>query len=83
MVMFQPTKNEITQKVNLVFEGKLTREDVNEWAWTYIINEDTIDIVDIDAWHYLMAISDIDEMIPPGVYLFDEEDIRNIMREYI
>ena len=81
--MFQPTKNEITQKVNLVFEGKLTREDVNEWAWTYIINEDTIDIVDIDAWHYLMAISDIDEMIPPGVYLFDEEDIRNIMREYI
>lgn len=81
--MEQPTKEEITKKVQLVLEGKLKREDVYEWAWTYIRNDDNINIVDIDAWHYLMAISGIDEMIASGVYLFDEEDIRNIMREYI
>ena len=49
--MEQPTKEEITKKVQLVLEGKLKREDVYEWAWTYIRNDDNINIVDIDALH--------------------------------
>lgn len=81
--MEQPTKKEITKKVQLALEGKLAREDVYEWAWNYIKNDDCIDVKDLDAWHYLVAISDIDETVEPGKYLFSEEDICNIMNEYI
>ncbi|MBR3646739.1 MAG: hypothetical protein IKN54_10010 [Lachnospiraceae bacterium] len=34
------------------------------------------------AMGLLVAISNIDEMIEPGVFLFDKEDIRNIVKEY-
>lgn len=81
--MKQPTREEITQKIQLVLNEKITRESVYEWAQNYIRNDDIIELEDIDAWHYLIAISNIDEMIAPNNYLFDKEDIQNIMKEYI
>ncbi len=81
--MKQPTREEITQKIQLVLNEKITRESVYEWAQNYIRNDDIIELEDIDAWYYLIAISNIDEMIAPNDYLFDKEDIQNIMKEYI
>lgn len=81
--MKQPTKYEITKKINLVLEKNISREDVGEWAINLIRNDKNIYIEDIDAWHYLVAISNIDEMIEPGKYLFSEEDIRDMVRVYI
>lgn len=81
--MKQPTKCEITKKIELVIRTKLTREEFGEWAINFIRNDANIPIEDVDAWHYLVAMSNIDEMIGPDEYLFSEEDIREIMKEYV
>ena len=80
--MEQPSKKVIIEKLKLLFEGKITREEVSEWAMNLIRNDNTISIVDVKTWHYLVAISNIDEMIAPGEYLFSEADIRGIMDQY-
>ena len=80
--MNQPTKKEITKKVELVLSGKLTREELYQWANEFIRNDDSICINDIDAWHYLVEISNLDEMIAPEEYLFNEDDIRSIVGKY-
>ncbi|MBP3414175.1 MAG: hypothetical protein J6L81_03125 [Clostridia bacterium] len=83
LFMNQPTKEDITQKIKLLFAGELTREDICNWASAYIVNDDRILVQNIDAWHYLVAISNIDEMISAKDYLFSDEDIQNIMNTYI
>lgn len=80
--MKQPTIEEITKKIIKVLDESISREEVSEWAIDYIRNDDKVEIDDIKSWHYLVEISNIDEMIEPDVYLFDEEDIRNIMKKY-
>lgn len=81
--MKQPTREEITQKINMVLDGSITRESVCRWAVDYIRNDDQICIDDLEAWHYLVEISDIDEMIGPDDYLFNEDDIQEILKKYI
>lgn len=81
--MKQPTREEITQKINMVLDGSITRESVCRWAVDYIRNDDQICIDDLEAWHYLVEISDIDEMIGPNDYLFNEDDIQEILKKYI
>lgn len=83
MCMKQPTREEITQKINMVLDGSITRESVCKWAVDYIRNDDQICIDDLEAWHYLVEISDIDEMIGPNDYLFNEDDIQEIVKKYI
>lgn len=80
--MKQPTIEEITKKIIKVLDESISREEVSEWAIDYIRNDDKVEIDDIKAWHYLVEISNIDEMIEPDVFLFDEKDIRNIMEKY-
>ena len=80
--MKQPDKNEITNRVNDAILGKICREDVGKWAMEYIRNDSEIEIMDIDAWHYLVAISNIDEMISPDDYLYTEDDIMSIIEYY-
>ncbi len=80
--MEQPTKEIIVEKLKLLFEGKITREELCEWSRNFIKNDIEISIMDIEAWHYLVAISNIDELIMPNAYLFSEADIRDIMHQY-
>lgn len=81
--MNQPTKEEITQKINMVLDGSLTRESVCVWAVDYIRHDEQVCIDDLEAWHYLVEISNIDEMIGPNDYLFHEDDIQSIVKKYI
>ena len=81
--MNQPTKETITQKINMVLDGSMTREAMCIWAAEYIRNDERICINDLEAWHYLVAISNIDEMLEPNEYLFHENDIRAIVAKYI
>lgn len=81
--MNQPTREEITQKLKLVLDGKLTREAICIWAVGYIRNDEQVCINDLGAWHYLVAISNIDEKIGPDDYLFQEDDIWAIVQKYI
>ena len=81
--MKQPTREEITQKVEMVLDGRLKREAICIWAVNYIRNDEQICIYDLEAWHYLVEISNIDEMIGPNEYLFHEYDIQAIVKKYI
>lgn len=80
--MKQPTKGEITHKVKMFLDGKSNREDIGSWAFNFIRNDDQIIIDDVEAWHYLVEISYIGEMIAPGEYLFAKEDIEDMVKKY-
>lgn len=80
--MKQPTKQEITKKINDVIIGRISREDVSEWAMEYIRNDGDVYIEDLNSWHYLVAISKIDEMLSPNEYLYDDSDIAKLIEEY-
>ena len=80
--MEQPTKKIIVEKLELLFDGKMTREEICEWSMDFIRNDNEVLVTDIEAWHYLVAISKIDEMITPNEYLFSGADIRAIMNQY-
>lgn len=80
--MKQPTKQEITSKLNDVIMGQISREDVSGWAMEYIRNDGNVYIEDLNSWHYLVAISKIDEMLSPNKYLYDECDISKFIKEY-
>lgn len=82
MYLKQPTKQEITKKLNDVIMGRISREDVSEWAMEYIQNDGEIYIENVDSWHYLVAISNIDEMLSPNEYLYNEYDIAKFIEEY-
>lgn len=81
--MKQPTREDITKKINMVLDGSMTREAVCIWASDYIRNDEQICVDDLGAWHYLVEISNIDEMIGPKDYLFHEDDIKEIVKKYI
>ena len=80
--MKQPTKEEITQNVKMFLDGKMNREDICSWAINFIRNDERISIDDVEAWHYLVEISNIDELIAPGEYLFAKEDIEDMVKKY-
>ena len=80
--MKQPNKNEITNRIYEVLTGKVSRENVSEWAMRYIRNDSEIEIEDVEAWHYLVAISNIDEMISLDEYLYNDDDIMHIIEAY-
>lgn len=80
--MDQPTIEEISNKLIDVIYGKCSREKVGEWALNYISNDDAFDVVDFEAWHYLLGISGIDLMIVQDEYLYSVEDIMDWVEEY-
>ena len=81
--MEQPTREAITEKINMVLDGRITRESVNKWAREYIDNDEKIKVEDLEAWHYLVDVSMIDLLVAPNEYLYNEEDIRTIIEGYI
>lgn len=81
--MKQPTKDIINEKIEQFLLKRMTREDISEWAMNFIRNDGEIEITDIDAWHFLVAISNIDEMISTNEYLYDKGDIRELVNKYI
>ncbi|MGL5149650.1 MAG: hypothetical protein ACRC7N_03640 [Clostridium sp.] len=80
-MMIQPRKDEITNKLKKIIDNKITREDVGRWALEFIRNDDNFEVQDVKAWHYLVAVSGIDEMIAPDEYLYSIEDIEYWIEE--
>ena len=39
----------------------MTREEVGKWALDLIRNDENVEVNDIEAWHYLVSVSSIDE----------------------
>lgn len=72
----QPKTDEITYRLKQVINNEMTREEVGKWALELIRDDENIEINDIKAWHYLVSVSSIDEMIGPNEYLYPIEDIK-------
>lgn len=79
--VIQPKARDITNKLKQIINGELTREEVGEWALMFIKNDDNIKVSDINAWHYLVSTSSVDEMIAPGKYLYSFQDIEEWIDE--
>lgn len=79
--MIQPKKEEITNKLKKIINKKMTREEVARWAFTFIENDEYIEVTDIEAWHYLVRVSGISEMIAPEQYFYSIEDIEDLIEE--
>ena len=76
IIIIQPKREEITNKLKEIINGEITREEVGTWALEFIRNDSSIEVRDIDAWHYLVLISSVDEMIALDEYLYSIEDIK-------
>lgn len=79
--MIQPTIEEINNKLKKVIDNEITRVEVGNWALDFILNDDNVEIRNIKAWHYLVSISSIDEMITSNEYLYSIEDIKKWIKE--
>ena len=79
--MNQPNKTEISNKLLLFLQGKITRKDLSDWAYIYINNDDW-HLESEDDWEYLLEIAMIDEMVSPNVYLYSDEDIKEIYNKW-
>lgn len=79
--MIQPKIEEINNKLKKVIDNEISREEVGSWALNFIQNDENIEIRNLKAWHYLVSVSSIDEMIAPDEYLYSIEDIREWIEE--
>ena len=50
--MKQPTISEITKQIQRYINGELSRENVSDWAYTYIKNDKLIEQIDSKSWDY-------------------------------
>ncbi|WP_071461328.1 DNA-binding protein [Bacillus massilinigeriensis] len=79
--MGQPTKEEIINKLNMILQGKLSREDVADWASEYVM-QDEPNIVDDIVWDFLQVVSGVDLKDSPEEYLHVEQDIKDWIKKY-
>jgi hypothetical protein len=62
--MGQPTKEEINNKLKLNLHGKLSREEVADWASEYVL-QDEANISDETVWELLQVVSGVDLQLRP------------------
>ncbi|WP_327874248.1 DNA-binding protein [Aeribacillus composti] len=79
--MKQPTKEEIINKLKMILQGKLTLEEVADWASKYVM-QDEPNISDETVWELLQIVSGIDLKDSPDEYLHVEQDIIDWINKY-
>ncbi|MBQ8941906.1 MAG: DNA-binding protein [Firmicutes bacterium] len=79
--MKQPTISEITKQIQRYINGELSRENVSDWAYTYIKNDKLIEEFDSKAWDYLMTVYGMDLLVSPNVYLHSLNEIKDWIKE--
>lgn len=79
--MKQPTKEEIINKLKMILQGKLTREEVADWASEYVM-QDEPNISEETVWELLQIVSGIDLKDSPNEYLHVEQDIIDWINKY-
>lgn len=74
----RPTIEEINRRLHLVLEGKISREDLSDWAekWQESFDRKSgLRQHDVVVWKCLDTVSGIDLRDSPTSYLHNEEDI--------
>lgn len=79
--MEQPDREKISEQVAKLLSGERTREEISNWAYSFIAHDDEIDVQDVEAWHDLVSLSLAAEMTAPGKYLYALEEIKEWMKE--
>jgi hypothetical protein len=79
--MREPTKKEIIDKLELVLQNKLTKEEVADWASKYVMTYDHL-VTDLVVFDILTVVSGLDTPESPGEYMYDDEDIRDWIKEF-
>ena len=79
--MNEPTLIEIIDKLRLVLANELSREELYDWAATFVMADDPI-INDEEVWEALIIISNIDALESPTSYLYKEEDLKSWIEQF-
>ncbi|ALA55089.1 hypothetical protein CAY60_019660 [Shouchella clausii] len=79
--MREPTLKEIIDKLELVLQNKLTKEEVADWAAEYVMTYDHL-VTDLVVFDFLTVVSGLDTLESPGEYMYDDEDIRDWINQY-
>ena len=83
--MKQPTFQEIKHILQQLIDGTMSREEASGLAYTFLKFDQThhIQVHDPNLWHLLTAVSCCAELIAPDVYLYDKEDFRAWLDDYL
>ncbi len=76
--MLMPTKDEIKEKLELLLKKDISREEISDWAGSYITNDEIIQNFNDLLWDYIVDISFIGEMIAPNTYLYDDDKVLSL-----
>lgn len=79
--MRQPTKEEVVDKLKMILQGKLTREETADWVSEYVM-QDEPNISDETVWELLQIVSGVDLKDSPDEYLHVEQDIIDWINKY-
>ncbi|MBU8595019.1 hypothetical protein [Shouchella clausii] len=79
--MREPTKKEIIDKLELVLQNKLTKEEVADWASEYVMTYDPL-VTDLVVFDILTVVSGLDTLESPGEYMYDDDDIRDWIKKF-
>jgi hypothetical protein len=79
--MRQPTKEEVVDKLKMILQGKLTREETADWVSEYVM-QDEPNISDETVWELLQIVSGVDLKDGPDEYLHVDQDIMDWITKY-
>ncbi|WP_250623579.1 DNA-binding protein [Bacillus subtilis] len=72
---------ECINKIKSVLNGQTTREEVSDWAGTYVYAYDP-EVEDDRVWSMLILLSGIDLKDSPETYLHSTDDLNDWIKQY-
>ena len=80
--MYPPTYKQISEKLMQVVMQIISREQFQDWADIYILNDDSFEVIDHICWNYLVHASVMCETDYVGNYIYTILDIKDLIKEY-
>ena len=81
--MKQPTKADISNRIEAVLSNIMSREELGDWANDLIMNyDDVMNIEDWEAWEYLKEVGYFDVKDTPETYLYSDEELIQLLKRY-
>ncbi|ADV94744.1 MULTISPECIES: hypothetical protein [Bacillus] len=78
----EPKLIECINKIKSVLNGQTTREEVSDWAGTYVHADDP-EVEDDRVWSMLILLSGIDLKDSPETYLHSTDDLNDWIKQYM
>lgn len=72
---------ECINKIKSVLNGQTTREEVSDWADTYVYADEP-EVADDRIWDMLILLSGIDLKDSPETYLYSTDDLKDWIKLY-